>query len=269
MQLAPGVHIDWSISLGNIVTVGTMIGVAVFYHAKFVILMLEHDVLKADYCKRNGLEFKDFFVAAAVTPPPQERRARARGAAAYILCKMMEKRVTTRGTTNPANFSQDDASLRELRAEFDGFRLLMAERDIRYGERFRGQETAVQAALAASKELTSAAFASSEKAIVKAEEGQREMNMKNNEFRQQLKDQAQMQMPRAEADAKFSALDQKVESHKETQSRAINDLAKSRDWTGGESFATRDSRAKVQWAISAAIGIAGLLAGILIKTATK
>lgn len=76
---------------------------------------------------------------------------------------------------------------------------LIQSNDKRYQESFESQRQAVKDALAAQKELTTAAFNSSEKAIVKAEDAQRDYNQRSNEFRGQLDDQAQTLMPRTES----------------------------------------------------------------------
>jgi len=89
-------------------------------------------------------------------------------------------------------------------------RELLDERDRRYESRFAAQERAADAALAAQKELTSAAFASAEKAILKAEEAQRAYNERSNEFRDALDDQNKRMLPRTEAEAQLAALDNKI-----------------------------------------------------------
>jgi len=66
---------------------------------------------------------------------------------------------------------------------------ILAERHRMYEHRFDASEEAVKAALSAQEKLMSAAFAASEKAIVKAEEAQRDYNVRSNEFRGQLDDQ--------------------------------------------------------------------------------
>jgi hypothetical protein len=52
-------HFDFSFSLGNIITLGA-IGVAFFridrVAAKFLV---EHEILIAEYCKRNDIEVRD------------------------------------------------------------------------------------------------------------------------------------------------------------------------------------------------------------------
>ena len=67
------------------------------------------------------------------------------------------------------------------------------------------------AALAAQKELTASAFAASEKAIVKAENAQQEYNIRSNEFRGQLDDQAKMLMPRRETEQLISQVNSNME----------------------------------------------------------
>ena len=101
---------------------------------------------------------------------------------------------------------------------------IVDERDRQYDMRFRASEIAVQAALLAQKELTASSFAASEKAIIKAEEAQRDYNQRSNEFRGQLDDQAKMLMPRIEVvglfkgvDDKFIFVQQSLEARMETQ----------------------------------------------------
>lgn len=71
-------------------------------------------------------------------------------------------------------------------------------------------DKATSAALVAQEKGTAAAFASSEKAIAKAEEAQREYNVRSNEFRGQLDDQAKMLMPRAESLTLFKSVEEKL-----------------------------------------------------------
>lgn len=97
-------------------------------------------------------------------------------------------------------------------AQIRALRELVDERDRLYKERDESRKTAVDAALQAAKEKTTDAFLASEKAIVKAEDAQREYNARSNEFRGQLDDQAKTLMPRIEADAKFQALEDKFEA---------------------------------------------------------
>jgi hypothetical protein len=101
------------------------------------------------------------------------------------------------------SFSESDIPIREF------IERIVDERDRQYDMRFRAAEIAVQAALLAQKELTASSFAASEKAIIKAEEAQRDYNQRSNEFRGQLDDQAKMLMPRVEVIGLFKGIDDK------------------------------------------------------------
>lgn len=70
---------------------------------------------------------------------------------------------------------------------------------------FDSQKEAVQAALAAQKELTNAAFASSEKAITKAEEAQKSYNQTHNDLSRKMDEQYKEMMPRSESLARHGA----------------------------------------------------------------
>lgn len=88
------------------------------------------------------------------------------------------------------------------------------ERDRLYTERDAAQKAAVAAALMAQKEQTAAAFLSSEKAIVKAEEAQKAYNVAHNDLAHKMDDQAKMTMPRSETEARFHALAEKLDEVK-------------------------------------------------------
>jgi chromosome segregation ATPase len=99
---------------------------------------------------------------------------------------------------------------------------LIGTNDRRYEQRFAAQdqavtaalaaqEKAVAAALAAQEKATAAAFASSERAIDKAENAQTEYNVRSNEFRGQLDDQAKLLLPRSEFDRSLADVVGKVE----------------------------------------------------------
>ena len=113
----------------------------------------------------------------------------------------------------------------------------LEERDRRYDTRFEGQEKAVAAALAAADKQVTTAFAASEKAVLKSEEAQREYNIRSNEFRGQLDDQAKTLMPRTEALSRFDAIDKRSE---ETKLRLDNDIVDLRNLIGN----LRESRSE-------------------------
>jgi hypothetical protein len=101
---------------------------------------------------------------------------------------------------NPRHLSdnpQRDGELLHLKEFLLG---IMNERDKQYGERAAAQDKAVTAALAAQKELVAAAFSASQTAIGKAEQAQKEHDLRTNEFRGQLSDQAQTFIPRKEVE---------------------------------------------------------------------
>jgi hypothetical protein len=115
--------------------------------------------------------------------------------------------------------------------------------------RFKASDEAVKAALAAQKELTATAFASSEKAIVKAEEAQREYNVRSNEFRGQLDDQAKLLITRTEAISRFETIDKRGEETKlrhdaeiASLRAEIGNLRESRSEGVGSNISLRDSR---------------------------
>jgi hypothetical protein len=110
---------------------------------------------------------------------------------------------------------------------------LIAERDRQYDQRFRAQETAMAAALAAADKAIAAAFAAADKATVaafaaakeaveKAERANDKHFESVNEFRKTLTDQTATFAPRAEMDVRFRALEEKIASvsQRETQSAA-------------------------------------------------
>ena len=119
-----------------------------------------------------------------------------------------------------------EPSLRELTVDMDGkvdtinekiknLHNLIDERDRLYSERNDSQKVAVDAALAAAKEQTGASFASSEKAIVKAENAQNEYNARSNEFRATLADQAERLASKNELNTINSNLEDKISRHDE------------------------------------------------------
>ena len=113
---------------------------------------------------------------------------------------------------------KEDPTIRELASEFDGFKDLMTERDRRYEQRFEAMD-----------EKTSLALTSSEKAVAKAEIATEKRFDSVNEFRATLSDQAANLLPRREADARFSAWDDKMEDLK----KEIAGLRESRSVVAG------------------------------------
>ncbi len=113
-----------------------------------------------------------------------------------------------------------EPSLRELTAELDGLRELfmakisaqkeiMDERDRLYKERDETRVLAVDSALKAVEKQTEISFVASERALQKAEASQQNYNIRSNEFRGQLEDQARRLMSK----------DEYVSSHKNLELR--------------------------------------------------
>jgi len=121
------------------------------------------------------------------------------------------------------------------------------ERDKQYDARFRAAEIAVNAAFAAQKELTAAAFSASEKAITKAEQAQTAYNVVHNDLSRKLDEQNKATIPRPEIMALFGAVDQKLESMRASFAKDIDSigidirgLRESRSETGGVKIGSRE-----------------------------
>jgi hypothetical protein len=123
-----------------------------------------------------------------------------------------------------------EPSLREITSQLDGLKELMDERDRRYEERFKAMD-----------EKTGLALTSSEKAVTKAETATEKRFDSVNEFRDTLRDQAALLMPRPETQALFKAYEEKIENIKTTFQKSlddhkgdINNLQQSRSEIGGK-----------------------------------
>ncbi len=124
------------------------------------------------------------------------------------------------------------------------------ERDRRYEDRFKAQETAVAAALAAAEKLTAAAFAASKEAIYKAEQAQTAYNASHNDLTRKMDSQNREMLPRPEADSRFKAQDERIEDIK-------TEIAKLREYKsemGGRGEQRVESRQHSQWGIGIVIG---------------
>jgi hypothetical protein len=115
--------------------------------------------------------------------------------------------------------------IREVIKEgMDKLEIRADERNKRYEDRFKANETAVAAALAAQKEAVAVAFLTSERAILKAETAQTAYNERSNEFRQALDDQTKLQLSRTEAFQGFKTQDDKLEDIKSRVSKIENTI---------------------------------------------
>jgi hypothetical protein len=124
--------------------------------------------------------------------------------------------------TEDRNGRTHEPNLRELTAEIDGLRNLtntrftyvekvQDERHQLYKERAESQKVAVDDALAAQKEQTTASFQASEKAIVKAEESQKVYNQGHNDLSRKMEAQYSTMVPQAEAKLKWDSIDKAIE----------------------------------------------------------
>lgn len=107
--------------------------------------------------------------------------------------------IETLKLQDETNGRTHEPTIRELVAEFDGFKDVMNERDRLYMEKFRAQE-----------EKNTMALAGSDKAVTKAETAVEKRLEGVNEFRKSLSDQATMFLSKPEAEPRFSALDKRV-----------------------------------------------------------
>lgn len=86
-----------------------------------------------------------------------------------------------------------------------------ADTDLRYQQRFDAQKEALVAALAAQKEAVAAALTAQKEAVDKANGASETRFASVNEFRGQQADIVRTFIPRAEAEARFTALSEKVD----------------------------------------------------------
>ena len=152
-------------------------------------------------------------------------------------------------------------------------RNVLDERDRLYKERDEARRVAVDAALTAVKEQTASSFAAAEKAILKAEEAQKEYNLRSNEFRGQLSDQARLFMPRSEAEAgvkqvssELDRLREDVRRENEGIKKEIASLRETRSAVEAGSTKSKDNLAMVISIISTIISF--FAAGLIITRGT-
>lgn len=147
------------------------------------------------------------------------------------------------------------SSEEKLRCKFEKF---CDERDVRYQKQFEASEKAVFAALAAQEKLTTGAFSASERAIEKAEAAQKDYNLRSNEFRGQLDDQAKLLMSRTECLSKFESFDARHSDMRAHYDKEIADLRESRSVGSGRSAGISASWAFLIALVGAAGGIIAL-----------
>jgi hypothetical protein len=156
-----------------------------------------------------------------------------------------------------------EPSLRELTGELDGIKEVLSEkivglekiineRDRRYEDRFTAMD-----------EKTGLALTSSEKAVTKAETATEKRFDAVNEFRGSLKDQADRMLPRSEADAKFAALEEKIDEIK----KEINSLRETRSAVISQEKTQEKHSELTHWSIGTMVAVAGVLLASLLSAA--
>jgi len=185
--------------------------------------------------------------------------------------------------TEPNDNRTHEPNLRELTAELDGRREGIGARLENVDTKFETVETKFQAndkldlerdkryeqGRNSDAQAVSAAFAASEKAILKAEQTGKENDAKNNEFRGQLTDQAATFMTRVEAEAQFRLLGQRLDELKtaviagDRENRdSIQNLRESRsEGTGAAQQGQQYREEKVQDRAQRHLGV-GVLIGL-------
>lgn len=89
---------------------------------------------------------------------------------------------------------------------------LASERDLRYDQRFKAQTEGVSTALTAAEKAVAAALQAADRAVLKAEGSAEKRFESVNEFRSSLNDMVSRLIPREEADQRFGALREKLDT---------------------------------------------------------
>jgi chromosome segregation ATPase len=104
------------------------------------------------------------------------------------------------------------------------YKMLLAEMDLRYQQRFDAQTRALDAALLAAEKAVQTALTAAEKAVSKAEVATERRIEGLNELRSIVNDISKLQMPRAEAEQRLTALSEKIEEVKSSASAKIEEV---------------------------------------------
>lgn len=147
-----------------------------------------------------------------------------------------------------------EPNLREITAHIDGMDRLYEERDRRYEDRFKAQETAVAAALAAQEKLTAAAFAAAKEAVLKQENSQSSYNAGHNDLSRKMENQYATMLPRQEADNRFKSFEEKYEDLK----KEVANLRESRS----EGTGRRD---QTNWFLTSLLAIGAAIMGFFAR----
>lgn len=142
-----------------------------------------------------------------------------------------------------------------LTRRLDDERVLTAQQVEQILALLQERDKALDAAFVAAEKAVATALDSTEKAITKSEEAYRVKFADVNEFRKTLSDQAAGFLSRDAAEAKFAALDQKIDSKFDALSEKLDSLATRMDKNEG-----RSTGINAGWVIL--VGAIGLIATI-------
>jgi hypothetical protein len=143
------------------------------------------------------------------------------------------------------------------------------ERDRRYEERFKAQELAVAAALASSEKQQAAAYASSEKAILKQEEAQLTYDHSHNDLLTKMREQYSEMVPKETYVVGHNTLIDKIDELKDDNIKRHDEMKKEIQIikeelkeTGGKDIRSTNERTKQQWTIGILVcGISLIIGG--------
>lgn len=109
--------------------------------------------------------------------------------------------------------------IERLEARQEAHERLMDERNGHYTDLRTADQRAVDAALVAQKEKTADAFAANKESVLKAEKGQNDYNVAHNDLTRKMDKQYADTIPRLEAQARFDAMEEKVQEMRNTLSK--------------------------------------------------
>lgn len=164
-----------------------------------------------------------------------------------------------------------EPTLRELTAELDGLEALLLseirglttlvnERHNFYAAEAIARKEAVNAALLAVEKQTASSFMASEKAIVKAEDAQRQYNQTHNDLSRKMDEQYKTMVPHSEARLKWDGFDKIIDEIR----KELAALRESRSQVTGRDEGKGASTATTQWVLGFGIAAAGFFLSVAI-----
>lgn len=202
--------------------------------------------------------------------------------------EFLERVLEERDRANDVRFKALEKLVEEERGRiyevrFKALEDKVEERDGLYKTMFAASKTAVETALTSVKESTASSFASSEKAIVKAEDAQRTYNQGHNDLSRKMEAQYKEMVPITEARIKWESIDKEMAETRrelatlrESQPREtsalraelmkeIGGLRESRSEGGGATTARHDFIDQRNWLVgiivAIVLGLLGFAAG--------